>query len=33
METGLSNIYFLAGDRFYDIHLMDEEECKYFCCC
>lgn len=33
METGLSNISFLDGDRFYYIHLMHEEERKYVYCC
>lgn len=30
METGLSNIYFLYGDRFYYIYPMHEEEREYF---
>lgn len=33
MESDLSNIYFQNADRLYYIHLVHEEDHKYFYCC
>lgn len=33
MESDLSDIYFQDADRLYYIHLLHEEDDKYFYCC